>query len=376
MSQIRFTDIAVSKLKEGVYFDETTASFGIRVGKTRRTWFVLRGRQRERICFGHYPALPLAVARKQARRLLAGEPEDTTRITFEEALEDFQTLHCSQKRTRTQRDYLRILSKHYAPELTGKRLSAITHRTVAEITDRLIDTPSERSHAIAVGRTFFRFCVRRRYIAHSPLEGMQLPKSTPRARLLTDDEIRSIWTACDHVEDRAPNAAFSCIGDHVSRLPGAFSTIVKLLILTGQRRNEIASLEASWIKDDRIEFPAHICKNNRSHVIPLGSPTSELLKSSSRQDGLLFSARGRSDAPFSGWSKGKAALDRRLGETVGKWNLHLLRHYFASTMARIGVKQEATERLLNHRSGIISGIAAVYQHHDFLGRDGPRNVSL
>ena len=236
MSQIRFTDIAVSKLKEGVYFDETTRSFGIRVGKTRRTWFVLRGRQRERICFGHYPALPLADARRRARRLLAGEPESTASVTFDDALYDFQTLHCSQRRARTQRDYLRILNVHYAPALTGKRLSAITHKMVADITDQLIDTPSERSHALAVGRTFFRFCARRRYIPSSPLEGVQLPKSTARVRLLSDQEIKHIWWA---TEEKT-----------------LFNTIVRLLILTGQRRNEIASLKAEYIKDDICTLPA------------------------------------------------------------------------------------------------------------------------
>lgn len=97
------------------------------------------------------PATPLADARRQARRLLAGEPESTSGITFDDALYDFQTLHCSQKRARTRHDYLRIISKHYAPELTGKRLSAITHRAVADITDRLIGTPSERSHCFGGG---------------------------------------------------------------------------------------------------------------------------------------------------------------------------------------------------------------------------------
>ena len=69
---------------------------------------------------------------------------------------------------------------------------------------------------------------------------------------------------------------------------------------------------------------------------------------------------------FNGWSKSKGALDRRLGGAVRAMDAPRPSAIFASTMARLGVKQEVTERLLNHRSGIISGIAAVYTLHDFL----------
>jgi integrase len=222
---------------------------------------------------------------------------------------------------------------------------------VADITDRLIGTPSERSHALAVGRTFFRFCVRRRYITASPLEGIQLPKSTPRARLLTDEEVKCIWQLTDE--------------------PSHFNTIVRLLLLTGQRRNEIASLKTEYIKDDICTLPATLTKNNRQHSFPISSLAISILKSrvhsaSSKDETYLFPARGKSNACFNGWSKAKAALDRRLGGTVAPWTLHDIRRFYASTMARLGVTQEVTERLLNHRSGIISGIAAAYTLHDFL----------
>jgi integrase len=125
---------------------------------------------------------------------------------------------------------------------------SITHRQISEVTDDLIDKPSECSHAIAVGRTFFKFCVRRHYIFVNPMEGMQLPKHTPRDRALTDAEIKAIWNAT---------------GD--SKI---FSNIIRLLILTGQRRGEIAQLRTSWIRDYEITIPKELTKNGREHTFP------------------------------------------------------------------------------------------------------------
>jgi integrase len=84
-----------------------------------------------------------------------------------------------------------------------------------------------------------------------------------------------------------------------------YGTIVQLLILTGQRRGEIAALRASWIDDESITFPARITKNGREHRIPLGSLTKEIIESVPGEDDLLFPARGKTDTAFSGWSKAK-----------------------------------------------------------------------
>ena|SRR5271166_3854720 len=83
------------------------------------------------------------------------------------------------------------------------------------------------------------------------------------------------------------------------------------------------------------------------------------------RDGVLFPARLSTSKPFNSWSTEKAALDRRLGGTVEPWRLHDLRRYFSSTMARLGVRLEVTERLLNHVSGTQSGIAAIYNRHSY-----------
>src|ERR1700689_4397268 len=91
------------------------------------------------------------------------------------------------------------------------------------------------------------------------MEGMQLPKHTPRDRVLTDAEIKAIWNAT---------------GDGK-----IFSNIVRLLLLTGQRRGEIANLQTSWIKENEITIPKEITKNGREHTFPIGSMSKSLLES-------------------------------------------------------------------------------------------------
>jgi len=81
----------------------------------------------------------------------------------------------------------------------------------------------------------------------------------------------------------------------------------------------------------------------------------------------LFPARGSGapSKPFNGFSKSKLALDKKLGDKFSPWTLHDLRRTFATNLAKLGTPIHATERLLNHTSGTMSGIVAVYQRHDF-----------
>jgi hypothetical protein len=105
MSVTHLTDIVVSRIKSpGTYFDETTPAFGIRVGKNRRTWIVMRGVQRQRVRVGHYPAMSLADARKEAKKLLTEEPTKNSSMTFG-AASDLYKVAIKAKKPRTQRDY-------------------------------------------------------------------------------------------------------------------------------------------------------------------------------------------------------------------------------------------------------------------------------
>src|SRR5664280_3518846 len=126
MPTARPTDLTVRSLPMGTHFDATTPAFGIRVGKHRRTWIVMRGEERRRIRIGHYPAVTLSEARKEAKRLLAATHLPGKRITFGEAYETFKTDYIARRKERTQKDYKRMIEKHFLPTLKSKRMDAIT----------------------------------------------------------------------------------------------------------------------------------------------------------------------------------------------------------------------------------------------------------
>src|ERR1043166_6115113 len=130
MPTTHLTDIVVSRLRTpGTYFDETTPAFGIRVGKHRKTWIVMRGKERVRTRIGHYPAMSLADARKQAKVLLTEVPTKNSRLRFREAYELYKAV-IETKKPRTQSDYKRMLEKYLLPKLGSKKLSEIAYEDV------------------------------------------------------------------------------------------------------------------------------------------------------------------------------------------------------------------------------------------------------
>jgi integrase len=338
MPTIRFTDIGLRSLPEGLYFDERTPAFGIRVGKTRKTWVVLKEPNRTKLRIGHYPDLSLADARKKALVAIGSPLQDRAIApTFPEAR--IQFLKQGNWRASTRQEITRNLTKHFS---WREPIDKISHRDVAEVIDR-IGGKSQAAHAFKDLRAFFNWCVPR-YLKISPCQGLKPPpQNPPRARVLTDDELRAVWKAS--VEYGYP-----------------FGDIVRLLILTGQRRGEIAALRREWLHDNAIVFPPEITKNAREHVLPVGEMTLSIL-TPTKNEGLLFPAR-RSEFPFNGFGASKEALNERCG--VSQWTLHDLRRTFATNLAALGTPIHVTEKLLNHVSGSTGGIVSIYQRHSYM----------
>jgi integrase len=151
--------------------------------------------------------------------------------------------------------------------------------------------------------------------------------------------------------------------------PGStFGTIVKLLLLTGQRRGEISALRSKYINraDRIITLPAELTKNKSQHSFPYGDLVAQLLPD---RDGYLFPAavpfvHERPTKVFNGWPKAKRTLDEASG--VADWVLHDLRRTFATNLAELGVEPHIIEALINHKSGVISGVAATYNRARYM----------
>jgi integrase len=333
------TDLAVKALRPGVYFDTKTPSFGIRVGKNRRTWIVLKGENRTKVRLGHYPAMSLQDARKKAFTTLGSPLEPPPAPPFVEARDQFLETHGATLRLKSRYQLTRTLRRHFHWK---KAVDKITHADVADVIDR-IKAKSEAAHALKDIRTFFNWCVPR-FIPHSPCEGIRMPPQKSRDRVLADEEIMSVWHRADE-------------------LGYPYGTIVKLLILTGLRTGEVAALGWNWIDGATLTIPATIAKNGRSSTVPIGPMTKSVVESVHKRGALLFPARGYDDKPFQGFGVSKIELD-----TCGVRNFthHDLRRTFATNLAALGTPIHVTEKLLNHVSGTTGGIVAIYQRHSYM----------
>jgi integrase len=161
------------------------------------------------------------------------------------------------------------------------------------------------------------------YLDVDPTAAFKRSRQKRRARVLSDHELQCMWRACEQTdasENRdgatlVPSQAQAST-DPPPRLPASYCTIVKLLLVTGQRRGEIAALRSSWMKGDTITLPSHITKNGIEHTFPIGKLGATILADHRSTKGLLFPARGKADLPFNGWSKSMAALRAILGKIL------------------------------------------------------------
>jgi integrase len=141
---------------------------------------------------------------------------------------------------------------------------------------------------------------------------------------------------------------------------GDYGDIVRLLILTGQRREEIGGLRWSEIAGDTINLPPNRTKNGLAHFVPLSAPARAILAARPHAERDHVFGRGDGEAGFAGWSAAKASLDKRLN--LKPWTLHDLRRTCATGMAELGTPPHIVELVLNHISGHKGGIAGIYNH--------------
>ena len=333
---MKLTDLSIRSLTPGVYYDDKTPAFGLRVGKNRKTWIIQKGRGRVKRAIGHYPALSLADARRKAVIALSSSPlEPQDALTFPDALQLFLAQDKWRARSRA---VLESSLKHFDWKRT---IDKITHEDVANALDA-IKGKSARSHALKDIRAFFNWCVPR-YIKASPAAGLKMTTQPTRDRVLTDDELKRVWMAAE------------AIGH-------PFGTIVRLLILTGQRRSEIGTLQRTYVHEDRITLPKEVTKNAREHTFPLSVVSAALIATALPKDGFLFRATGSMDN-YNGYAFHLKQL--KSASDTSDWTLHDLRRTFATGLASLNVPIHVTEKILNHVSGTTGGIVAVYQRHSY-----------
>jgi integrase len=213
---------------------------------------------------------------------------------------------------------------------------------------------SRRRSLHAALSAFFSWATADFDVPDNPCENLGRKAPKARERKLTDDELQVFWKACD-------------------QLGQPFGPLFQLLLLTGQRRDEVARMTRDELSKDSETWslPGSRTKNRREHAVPMSPAARELIRGMRRIAACeyIFSTNGRT--PVSGFSKAKRQLDAEMadladGATIPAWRLHDLRRTCASGMAELGVPLQVTEKVLNHVSGSLGGIVSVYQVHDYL----------
>ncbi len=341
-----------------IEFDDDIPGFGVRLREGgSRTWIYQYriGSKQRRMVLGSAKSVPLALARENASKLeakirLGGDPAMDKQTARRDADNTFGALvgryleeRKSEWRPRSEAEIRRHLVVHAKP-LHRFPIAAVSQRDVASLFTDLAkgagDVTSNRVRASVCA--FLGWIIR---------EGIRLPEGNvasytnkreekSRDRVLSDRELRTIWTAC---------------------LDDDYGAVLKLLMLTGQRANEIAELRWDELHDDQIALPAERTKNHRAHIVPLSEATKAILTAFSSKDRTYVF--GRDDTGFQGWSKAKEKIDARVAEAganLPHWTPHDFRRTVATRMAELGVQPHVIEAVLNHVSGHKSGVAGIY----------------
>lgn len=341
----------------------------------------------ERVRAGADPA-----AEAQASKAVAKDEDHAKRDQFRTVVERYLREYASKRRNypekarllgmRRKDDEWETIKGRAVDLWGGKRIQEITRRDIREHLEKLaVDAPIGANRTFSELRKCFNWSVGKDILSVSPMAGLQPPseENASRNRVLirrkevpgsSDDELRWLWQAAANYDRADEREGKGGIG---RKHRGPFGPFVQMLILTGQRRTEVAAMTWGEVDMDAREWiiPGERSKNGQPHAIPLSDEAMAILGAVPRikgRAGYVFTTDG--EHPVSGFSRMKQRIDKLMAEaaegaTIPEWTLHDIRRTVAAGMQRLGVKMEVTEKVLNHTSGSFGGIAGVYQVHDY-----------
>jgi integrase len=404
MPTLKLTQIAVDRLKPAEsrkeYWDSQLPGFGLRIAAARpgrepvKTWQAMYrvGGKLVRQKIGTLATIPrVDEAREMARAsmLLAHKgtnPVDERRLAEAEERRRIESEQSRQRdtvgavldryvqhkmtpvgnpprpswRPDTFKEVSRCFEVDVKPAIGTKPIRDVSRRDVRG----MIDAIAERGrvphahHVLAYLRPAFAWAVEKDIIEVNPAAGIADPdprkrEDRTRDRYLNDDEIVAFWSGCEAIK-------------------WPFGPLFQLLLLSGQRRDELA--DARWREFDLDKalwtLPGERTKNGKGHIVHLAPLAKEIMGQLPHIGGAGYVFTTTGDAPVSGFGRARerldAAMEQETGEKVPPFTLHDLRRSAATGMAKLHIVQEVVEKVLNHVSGKVSGVAAIYNRHDFL----------
>lgn len=320
------------------------------------------GKQRK-VTLGPIDRLSLGDARKQAKELMVkvdrgddpagkGKRDENATLTVLEASKLFMEHRHSQERCRTASEVQRQLNAYILPAIGETALHSVSGPDARKVVTDLVaagsGTMANRVHATLA--TLFKWAADpdRALIPASPYTSYSKPASErTRDRVLSNSELASLWLEAGEISQ-------------------PFGPILRLLILTAQRRSEVTGMSDHEIDRGRSEWiiPADRAKNGDRHIVPLSTPALLELDRVKRigECGLVFTTNGRT--PFAGHHKAKRRLDAKL-KFNEHWRLHDIRRTVATGMATLGEPIPVVEAVLNHKSGTRAGVAGIYNRYEY-----------
>jgi integrase len=355
MPRLALTDRFVANVKATSqidYFDEKTKGLSLRVSPGAKTWtFHYRWQgKRARATLGSYPATSLGEARTraiEARGAVEAGNDPRHRSTGAETVaglvESYITGHVV--RLRSRKDAVRRLRKNIVPVIGGVKLAELHRRDATRVIDTVMkrDAPIEAARAFEDLRAMLRWAVARGDLDHNPIDGMRKPAtSKPRERVLSEEEIRTLWLGLPQVFAKSPTC----------------QRIIRLCLITAQRVGEVAGMQRSELDLKRRlwSLPGARTKNGHPHRVPLSERAMEI----SRE------AEGGGEAIFdlSPHAVAKAIGRGRFG--LAPFTSHDLRRTALTEMAKLGVAPIVLGHVANHRTVTKAGMTlAVYVQHQY-----------
>jgi integrase len=364
----RVIDQIVATKSTQFVWDTKLKGFGLKVTSAGKKVFIYqyrtggRGSPTKRSTLGKYGDLTPDQARTRALQLAGSvaegrDPRSEARErqtvaaqqaenTFARLVEKFIEQH-AKKKQRNWRETKRLLD-HDAVPRWGKRPAASITKTEVDDLLQLVAAraPITANRLLAVLRKLFNWAVVKEHLETSQVSGLPPPISEQsRDRHLDDGELARVISAANSK-------------------PYPFGPFYQLLIYTAQRLNEVSGMRWGEIKGDQWTIPAERSKNRRAHIVHLSPPALVVLSKISKSDKTDLVFTTTDTTPISGFSKAKAELDQL--SSVKDWRFHDIRRTVTTGLANLGHPPHICDKILNHSTGAISGVAAVYQRYEYL----------